>query len=85
MARIEWAEGAVRDLGKLDRAVVGRILRKLDWFSKNFERVVPEPLAGEFKGTYKLRVGDWRVIYTVEGDTLVIQSIDHRTEIYKTR
>ena len=55
MARIEWTEGAVRDLEKLDRQVVRRVLRKLDWFSKNFARVVPEPLSGEFKGTYKCR------------------------------
>ena len=83
MTKIEWTEGAVEDLRKLDRQVVRRILRKLDWFSKNFERSVPEPLAGEFKGTYKLRVGDWRVIYTIEGDNVVIQSIAHRREIYK--
>ena len=83
MVKIEWTEGAVTDLGKLDRQVVQRILRKLDWFSKNLARVVPEPLSGEFKGTYKLRVGDWRVMYTVEGDAMIIQSIGHRKEIYK--
>jgi len=83
LVKIEWAEEAVRDLEKLDRQVAERILRKLEWFSKNFERIVPEPLGGEFKGTYKLRVGDWRVIYTVEGDIMVIQGIGHRREIYK--
>ena len=83
MVKIEWTEGAIRDLRKLDRQVARRILRKLDWFSKNFERVVPEPLAREFKWTYKLRVGNWRVIYTIEGDVMIIQSIDHRREVYK--
>ena len=83
MAKIEWIEGAVRDLGKLDRQIAQRILRKVDWFSKNFPLVVPEPLTGELKGTYKLRVGDWRIIYTVKVDAMIIQSIDHRREIYK--
>jgi len=83
LVKIEWTEGAIRDLRKLDRQVARRILRKLDWSSKNFERVVPEPLAREFKGTYKLRVGNWRVIYTIEGDVMIIQSIDHRREVYK--
>lgn len=45
MVKIEWTEEAVRDLEKLDRQVVQRILRKLDWFSKNFERVIPELLS----------------------------------------
>ncbi len=84
MAKIEWTEGAVRDLQELDTQVVRRILKKLDWVSSNFARVVPKPLTGEFKGTYKLRIGDWRVIYTIEGDGMIIQNIGHRREIYKT-
>ncbi len=58
MARIEWTEGAIRDLKMIDKQVGRRILKKLNWFSENFETVVPEPLSGEFKGAYKLRVGD---------------------------
>ena len=55
MARIEWTEEAVRDLKIIDKQVGRRILKKLSWFSENFETIVPEPLSGEFKETYKLR------------------------------
>ena len=55
MARIEWTEEAVRDLKIIDKQVGLRILKKLIWFSENFETIVPEPLSGEFKETYKLR------------------------------
>ena len=57
MARIEWTEEAVRDLKIIEKQVGRRILKKLSWFSENFETIVPEPLSGEFKETYKLRVG----------------------------
>ena len=57
MARIEWTEEAVRDLKIFEKQVGRRILKKLSWFSENFETIVPEPLSGEFKETYKLRVG----------------------------
>jgi len=57
LARIEWTEEAVRDLKVIDKQVGLRILKKLSWFSENFETIVPEPLSGEFKETYKLRVG----------------------------
>jgi len=80
---LRGGEGAVSELEKLDRQVRRRILRKLEWFAENFTRVVPEPLGGEFKGVYKLRVGTWRVIYTIEGDTIVIQGVGQRREIYK--
>ncbi len=55
MARIEWTEEAVRDLKIIDKQVGLRILKKLIWFSENFETIVPEPLSGEFKETCKLR------------------------------
>jgi len=44
LARVEWTEGAVRDLGKLDSQIRQRILRKIEWLSRNLEKVVPEPL-----------------------------------------
>ena len=37
MARIEWTEEAVRDLKVIDKQVGLRILKKLSWFSENFE------------------------------------------------
>lgn len=84
MADIEWTEGALRDLERLDRPIARRILRRLAWFSKNFQSVVPEPLAGQLKATFKLRVGDWRAVYTVEGNTIIIQFIGHRSNIYRS-
>jgi len=69
----------------LDAHVARRIVRKVTWFSQNFERVIPEPLAGDLGGTFKLRVGDWRVVYSAEGDTITVWVIGHRREIYRMR
>ena len=85
MARVEWSEEAIRDLEKLDEPVARRILKKITWFSRNFQSIVPEPLAGPLKGTFKLRVGDWRAVYTVEGGVVIIQSVGHRGGIYRLR
>jgi len=84
LVKIEWTEPAARDLEKLDRQVARRILKRLTWLSKNLGSVIPEPLAGELRGAFKLRIGDWRVVYTVEGKTIVIQFVGHRRDIYKT-
>ena len=85
MIKIEWSEGATTDLEKLDKSIARRILRRLAWLSKNFQSIVPEPLIGELKGTFKLRIGDWRAIYTMEGKKIVIQFVGHRSEIYKIK
>ena len=84
MVKIEWTERAIKDLERLDKPIARRILRRLAWFSKNFQSIVPEPLTGELKGTFKLRIGNWRAVYTVEGKIIVIQFIGHRSEIYKS-
>lgn len=85
MAKVEWTEKAIADLEKLDKLIVRRVLRRVSWFANNFGRVAPEPLAADFKGMFKLRVGDWRVVYTVEDETIVIQFIGHRREIYRIK
>jgi mRNA interferase RelE/StbE len=59
------------------------------------DRVVPhpapkqlaEPLAGEFKGLHRFRVGDYRVVVYIRKDqlTILVLFIDHRSTVYKRR
>jgi mRNA interferase RelE/StbE len=81
LVRVEWTKDAIGDLQKLDKPIVKRILNKISWLSQRFDNITPEPLSGELVGTFKLRIGDWRVIYTMETD--LIQAIEHRKEVYK--
>ena len=30
----------------------------------------------------RLRVGDWRVVFYIEGDTIVVAAVGHRREVY---
>ena len=85
MVKVEWTERAIKDLEELDKAVARRILRKVDWFSRNFERLALEPLSGEFKGMFKLRIGDWRVVYAVGRKSITVQFIGNRKDIYKIK
>lgn len=81
--KIEWTEDALSDLRNLERTIVRRILKKLEWFSKYFDNITPEPLSGDMSELFKLRVGDWRVIYSLESNKIVIHSVGHRRDIYK--
>jgi mRNA interferase RelE/StbE len=42
-------------------------------------------LKGDLKGNYSYRVGDWRVIYSVEKTFVYIKDIRHRREVYRRR
>ena len=44
-----------------------------------------KPLTGEFAGMRRLRVGNWRIIYEVDGDNVIIRAIKLRRDSYKKR
>ena len=71
-----------RDLRKTDRRNIERILRKIGNVLGDNPKS-GEPLHGEFAGLYKLRIGDYRVIYALlERDVLVLR-IRHRSKAYQ--
>ena len=85
MASIKWSTDALVDLDKIDSIIRRRILLKISWLGENFSYVIPEKLHGQLSSLYKLRVGDYRVVYTVQPVEDVVRSyaIGHRREVYK--
>ncbi|MFB2972342.1 type II toxin-antitoxin system RelE/ParE family toxin [Aerosakkonema sp. BLCC-F183] len=61
-----------------------RIDKKINWLAENFEEITPMPLSANLAGFFKLRVGDYRVIYSFNDDlkVITIHQIGHRREIY---
>ncbi len=85
--RVLFTRKAETDLARLDRAVAKRVLRRLRWLAENVETVRHEPLTGQWQGVYKLRVGDYRVLYTLdkEQQALIVHFARHRREIYRDK
>lgn len=75
------------DLKKLDKSLRKRIIEKLDWLCSNFDKIRPLTLDSEWRGFFKLRVGDWRIIYKIEWkkNLIIIYLIDRRDKIYKKK
>ena len=82
MAFVRWSKDALRDLEKLDTAIASRIVEKVVWLEGNFSNVLPEKLHGELKDWYKLRVGDYRVLYSMRGEEITVEAVGHRRDIY---
>jgi len=79
--RIEFAGAAERDLRRCSPDLASNILRRI-------EALQDEPISQKLRGTertYRLRVGDYRVIYEVEPDSrvVVVYYIRHRREAYR--
>ncbi|MEK7479086.1 MAG: type II toxin-antitoxin system RelE/ParE family toxin [Patescibacteria group bacterium] len=74
-----------KDLDSLDPPVRKRVSEKLLWFRENFSAVIPFPLGGPLSGFFKLRVGEWRVVYEIDQKKMeiIVHVIDLRDRIYK--
>ena len=85
MSRVAFDLVAARQLERLNKQLARRILTKIEWLAQNAGQFPHEALHGPLKKSFKLRVGEYRVIYTLESEeeTLTVQLIGHRREIYK--
>jgi mRNA interferase RelE/StbE len=82
---IEWAASALRELRKLDHQATRRILVAVSKFATDPRPSASRALSGQPSGTMRLRVGDYRVIYHVEDQRVVVTvvRVAHRREAYR--
>jgi mRNA interferase RelE/StbE len=82
--QVELTPTAEDDLRRLDSAVARRMIAKLQWLAENVDTIRHETLTGTWKGVFKLRVGDYRVLYTREATKrrIVVHFVRHRREVY---
>ena len=86
--RVEVGQKASVQLGELDPSVGSAVERKIIWLAQNAAVMVHRRLVGmpdELAGLCKLRVGDWRILYSVyHAEKIVrIYRIQHRSEVYR--
>jgi len=82
--KIQWDSRALKELRKLPRENVVRILKAVNSLAEN--PLSGKPLKGAFQSFRKLRVGEYRVIYLFQQDVAVIQilRVAHRREVYRS-
>ncbi len=80
-SRILYKSSIGRDLKKISPKDKERILRQIRTTLVE-NPMVGEPLHGEFEGLFKLRVGDYRVIYALSGQDVLVLRVRHRGKAY---
>jgi mRNA interferase RelE/StbE len=83
--RIEYLDSVVReDLPSLPKVAKARIRAAIEDKLTTHPVELGKPLRYSFKGARRLRVGDWRIVYTIEPpDLVLIVKIGHRKEVYE--
>ncbi len=83
--KILYKTSVSRDLKRpLKKAEAVRILNQID---REFPKKADSNpvLKGQFAGLRKYRIGDYRVIYSILGDDVLILRIAHRRDVYKKK
>jgi mRNA interferase RelE/StbE len=80
--RITFKKSVSRDLKKISKEETDKILEKIE--ADLSEKADTYPiLTGKFAGLRKYRSGDYRVIYTIIEQDVIILRIRHRREAYR--
>ncbi len=77
-----FARLALKDLDKIDRLARVRIIEKLKFYiSQKDPLSFAKPLAGDLGWRY--RIGDYRIIFDIDNNSIIILKIGHRKDIYR--
>ena len=79
---IAFKKSVVKDLKKIDRLEADRILKEITSNLVQQADDLPE-LKGQFAGLKKYRVGNYRIIFTIINNSILILRIQHRKDVYR--
>ena len=78
---VQFKPKAVRDIEGMPSRIQTRILAQIEEMSNDLKGDVKRLTS--FTPEYRLRVGDYRVLFEIEGEKIVIYRIRHRREAYR--
>lgn len=78
---IELKPQAIKDCKKLQQNDVQRIFEKIEQLQENLKGDVKK--LTNFTPEYRLRVGQYRILFEIEQDVIIIYRILHRKDVYR--
>ncbi|MBI3875998.1 MAG: type II toxin-antitoxin system RelE/ParE family toxin [Verrucomicrobia bacterium] len=78
---VEFRPKAIKDLDSLSPEIARRVVEKADRLRHDLEGDVKR--LTNFTPEYRLRVGDYRVLFEVEGSRVIVYRVRHRREVYR--
>ncbi len=79
---IEWLDEAQADVRRLDKPTAMRVFEGILHYARSGAGDI-EPLHGEMAGSFRLRVGDHRILFALVDNTMRIFGVRHRSEAYR--
>jgi mRNA interferase RelE/StbE len=79
---IEYDPKAVKQLQKLNKHEASKILDDIEAYASDPIKTKIKKFKTPFDGAYRLRIGDYRVVFYEEEGLMLISKIAHRKQVY---
>jgi mRNA interferase RelE/StbE len=83
MAKVMLTRQAAEELDDLPLVIHARALLLLDRLAKWPAVSGAKPLSGPLAGRYRLRTGDYRLQFRMDGQAVIVEKIGHRDKFYE--
>jgi len=83
MARVFLTEEATGQAGRLPKPIAARVLRIVERLESWPDVSGAKPLSGKLAGHFRVRTGDYRVQFRVQGADVVVEKIGRREGFYE--
>jgi mRNA interferase RelE/StbE len=82
--QIKWKNSAKKELKSLAKEIIPKIIKTVESLAENPYPTGIKKMVGS-NNTYRIRVGEYRIIYNIESNLLIIEiiKIGHRQGVYK--
>ena len=82
--QIEWKRSAIKEVRKLPQQVISKIVVAVDGLALDPHPQGCRKLVGS-ENTFRIRVGDYRVLYNIFENKLIVEivRVGHRKDVYK--
>jgi mRNA interferase RelE/StbE len=78
--RIEYGRSALSDLDSLAPKIRKQVLRKIERLESGLHGDIKRLRGSDI--AYRLRMGDYRVLFDVDGDVIIVRRIGDRKGVY---
>jgi mRNA interferase RelE/StbE len=80
--RVVLLANAQQDIDALPTTVKARVLEIVERLAKWPDVSGAKPMRGDLKGHFRIRTGDWRVLFRVVSPDVIIVRVAHRRDVY---
>lgn len=83
MFEIKYSNAALRDMKRIDADTAAHIKNRIMAYANNHHALANQVKRLQGSNLLRLRVGDYRVLFTAQGIVMHVQRVGHRREVYR--